>query len=451
MNTPSILFWTRYQVVLCLLLLLNFNSNAADRYWVGSGNWHDSSNWSASAGGAGGASIPDNLDVAIFDGGGDCNIETSINVMSMQIRDGFNNAISVIDSSIVLINCCGYTQANGTLTASSLSIMMVYGNMDISDGEFDHSGLLIIQPDPDFESIQQFIIRLVLNALINRFQPDIYMDFEDSVEPFEEIPARDPDPDGTGNGCFSNDWNAFYKTDICVAESRPLSDIAVERSDRYARAGSYSERFYIQPSPLDDWPPGEATHRVELAPQSNSPFNVPYEGDIVWYGASYYFPSDFVFAPDDISNDIRFIISQWQHGSPGSPSLSFEVHGDMIALAHKTGVSTDAEFHEPIPLETISRGEWMDFVIKVKWSQTNGVVEIWVNGEKKFDDQSIQTIYDDLDHGGRFKFGMYYWRWKEIESVEDSLEAGITYREIFIDEVRQYMGLEGYNTVVPSN
>jgi hypothetical protein len=40
----------------------------ADRYWVGgSGNWNSTSKWSATSGGASGASVPTASDNAIFD------------------------------------------------------------------------------------------------------------------------------------------------------------------------------------------------------------------------------------------------------------------------------------------------------------------------------------------------------------------------------------------------
>lgn len=40
----------------------------ADRYWVGnSGLWNDIDHWSATSGGAGGESVPDNEDDVIID------------------------------------------------------------------------------------------------------------------------------------------------------------------------------------------------------------------------------------------------------------------------------------------------------------------------------------------------------------------------------------------------
>ena len=60
------------QALLCFLLLIFVNhAQAVDRYWVGKGtatpSWSLSANWSATSGGAGGASAPGSSDNAYFD------------------------------------------------------------------------------------------------------------------------------------------------------------------------------------------------------------------------------------------------------------------------------------------------------------------------------------------------------------------------------------------------
>lgn len=62
---------------------------------------------------------------------------------------------------------------------------------------------------------------------------------------------------------------------------------------------------------------------------------------------------------------------------------------------------------------------------------------------------NIQTIYNNINNGGGYKIGLYYWRWKEKQSVQNSLNAGINYREIFVDEVKEYHGTNGYSIVAP--
>ena len=287
--------------------------------------------------------------------------------------------------------------------------------------------------------------------LSNSGVPDIQMGFEGSTEPYETMDDRDPDPNDSGNGCmYGKTWNPYYKFNVCIAPTVPTDHYAIEPSNAVARSGLNSLRFYLQPTPESLWPLGEATHRAELAPHHNSPIDrYPLEGEEFWYGLSYYFPSNFKFAPQSIANDIRFMISQWQHGSSGSPILSLEVIGDELYLQRKSGSSNNIDSYPPDAIATIQRGKWIDIVVRVVWSKTNGLAQAWVDGELSYDKSNIQTIYHNLNNGGGLKFGLYYWRWKELQSVQNTFDAGITYREIFIDEVHEYHGTNGYDVVAP--
>ncbi|NND33786.1 MAG: hypothetical protein HKN76_14445, partial [Saprospiraceae bacterium] len=102
-------------------------------------------------------------------------------------------------------------------------------------------------------------------------EAQIYLGFETSAEPYETMPPREPDPNGTGNGCMGGEsWNEFYKFNVCVSPTSPLSDYALERSSQYARHGGSSLRCFLRPTDIADWPLGEATHRAELAPHHSS-------------------------------------------------------------------------------------------------------------------------------------------------------------------------------------
>ncbi|MFZ6001109.1 MAG: hypothetical protein ACOYW3_11415 [Bacteroidota bacterium] len=61
----------RKLIISTLLLVASITSYSADRYWVAvaSGSWNLSTNWSATSGGPGGASVPGANDVAIFNSG----------------------------------------------------------------------------------------------------------------------------------------------------------------------------------------------------------------------------------------------------------------------------------------------------------------------------------------------------------------------------------------------
>ena len=161
------------------------------------------------------------------------------------------------------------------------------------------------------------------------------------------------------------------------------------------------------------------------------------------------FPEDFVFAPSNLESDLRFSIAQWQHGSEGSPIFALEVYGDQIAVARHKGESTSSQWIEPQFIGQIQRGKWLDLVVQIKWSKQDGSIRVWVDGEKKYDHSNIQTVYSNLSNGGGWKLGIYYWRWLEKQNVIRSLDNGIDHREIFIDEVREYLGADGLPVVTP--
>lgn len=105
----------------------------ADRYWVGgSGNWSDTARWSASSGGAGGASVPTSADNVIFDAGS--NVGTGTFTVTV---DGTSSAPSncadfstggaggALDGAMTLaFGSTGYLYCYGSLTfpASNLSL-----------------------------------------------------------------------------------------------------------------------------------------------------------------------------------------------------------------------------------------------------------------------------------------------------------------------------------------
>lgn len=92
----------------------------ADRFWIEgvSGNWNDTANWSASSGGAGGASVPGSADVAIFDlnGNGDCQLNVSIDVQKLDIRDSTATIDGATDNLNHSIGSGGLVSSGGTAT-----------------------------------------------------------------------------------------------------------------------------------------------------------------------------------------------------------------------------------------------------------------------------------------------------------------------------------------------
>lgn len=408
----------------------------ADRYWVATnpGDWNNTSNWSNVSGGNAGYPVPEDGDIAIFDSGSNANciISQNTEVAGVVIEASYNGVISLNPAITLTITNPGFSQTGGTFQSDS-GDLIIKGAFDVTGGLFLTDGILDID-----------------NPSNTSPAPDIWMGFESNEEPYETVPYRAPDPNDSGNGCLdATTWNTWYVRDVCVAPTCELDHFAIERSTLVSRSGQHSLRFYLQPTPPALWPQGEATHRAELSPKYNSPVNYPVEGEEVWYGLSCYFPNDFVFAPQNIEEDIRFAIAQWQHGSPGSSIVALEVIGNHMMVQRQTGSSENSTWVTPTSITTIQPGQWMDLVIRIKWSKTSGLIHCWVNGQLALSLDNIQTIYNNLSVGGGFKMGIYYWRWKELQSVQNTLNAGITHREIFLDEIRQYKGIDGYYSVTP--
>ncbi len=109
------------------------------RYWVGgAGNWSDAANhWSATSGGAPGASKPGASDTAIFDansGSGTCTINEAVNIKGLLMKNTYSGTITQ-GANTVTIGADNAVFSGGTFTGGSASIT-VNGSMTISGTAF---------------------------------------------------------------------------------------------------------------------------------------------------------------------------------------------------------------------------------------------------------------------------------------------------------------------------
>lgn len=91
---------------------------------------------------------------------------------------------------------------------------------------------------------------------------------------------------------------------------------------------------------------------------------------------------------------------QWHHtGSSGSPPLELYVYGEELRL--RVDASTD------VWKGTLSRGEWHDFVLHVKWSSDPkvGFVELWYDGAKALAKTHGRTLFAGQEN--YLKMGLY--------------------------------------------
>lgn len=114
-------------------------------YWVGGdGNWNDPAHWDTDSGGAGGdcdgGIYPGSDDTAVFDtnsAAANVTINTSVNVVSLQLQSGFSGVLSQGANTITIgTGTSGtYTQAAGTFTGGSSNIDL-NGSFTLSGGTF---------------------------------------------------------------------------------------------------------------------------------------------------------------------------------------------------------------------------------------------------------------------------------------------------------------------------
>lgn len=114
----------------CLLFLLVCISYATfgQRYWVAStaSNWNNTANWSATSGGAGGASVPVAGVVAIFDSGGtgNCTLDIAPTIGSISIS-GYSGSIDLNGNNLTISGSTASTFSSGTISNSGAAASVV--------------------------------------------------------------------------------------------------------------------------------------------------------------------------------------------------------------------------------------------------------------------------------------------------------------------------------------
>jgi len=153
-----------------------------------------------------------------------------------------------------------------------------------------------------------------------------------------------------------------------------------------------------------------------------------------WYGFSVYLEN----WVDDPAGEHIF---QWHpESSTGSAVLSLFTNEGMFTLVHQNGGSTSSQqFARPV-LGPLIRDQWVDFVLHVKWAaDDSGVIEIWVNGVKKY------NYRGQTDWGGQYiKLGINKFCW-----VDQCGPSTTDQRVMYIDAIRIGNEKANYNDVKP--
>jgi hypothetical protein len=119
----------------------------ADRYWVagGTGNYNSTTNWSATSGGASGASVPTTVDDVFFNassGAGIATINATSNCRSLNLT-GFTGTLNFnfnlnVNGTILNLGTGGYT-ITGTANLRLATTMTITSNGTIYQGNFEFS------------------------------------------------------------------------------------------------------------------------------------------------------------------------------------------------------------------------------------------------------------------------------------------------------------------------
>jgi hypothetical protein len=130
--------------------------------------------------------------------------------------------------------------------------------------------------------------------------------------------------------------------------------------------GHHAARFELRNGDKPKWSEGE---RAEVARYNKGMVR---EGDERWYQFSLRFSRTF-----PVVTGRYLVVMQW-HGDNNRPppmSLSVQGNGRLVLAGNSVGAPTKV-------IGDIARGQWVDYVVHVKFSRTRGWAEVWRNGIK---------------------------------------------------------------------
>lgn len=165
------------------------------------------------------------------------------------------------------------------------------------------------------------------------------------------------------------------------------------------RLGSYAVRLHTEPGDNNvhgsgDWERDD----LEKAPDAS----YCNEGQDEWWAISVLFPSDFVFPPAGSSGGAG--VFDFHHNADnGLPNFSVEMMpGSGMRIrgyggSQVNGGQYGVQIADPYgAVGDVTRNQWYDFVVHVKWSSnSDGLSEAWLNG-RKIESYSGATLYSGI-------------------------------------------------------
>lgn len=171
----------------------------------------------------------------------------------------------------------------------------------------------------------------------------------------------DPNPGSHVNDAYIigdylyDNGNSFYLSKTGVG-----SNPAIQYWGSAARAGTHVLNVYL---PSDS---GSVNTRTEVVTVPTINF-----GDLFYHGFSIYVPYTGFTAPTSWEAFGQF----WQHPDV-APPLALEFVANSDPLEYRIVYRNDTGFYE-IYRGEMPRGEWVDFIVRAKFSTSSGDIKVW--------------------------------------------------------------------------
>ncbi|MGP3984848.1 heparin lyase I family protein [Streptomyces sp. KR80] len=152
-------------------------------------------------------------------------------------------------------------------------------------------------------------------------------------------------------------------------------------------------------------------------------------------GQDRYYGQAIYIAPNWQFHDQNVTFQQWSPENPSGPWELMFIQNDELRYGGSGG------FRGTISKITNLRGTWIRIVTRLKFHETDGAIEIWVNGAKKVSRTGIPVL-PKTSKSIRWSSGIYCTGWR------DGLPSGQRVLSVFHDHARI---ASSYNLAEPAN
>lgn len=211
-----------------------------------------------------------------------------------------------------------------------------------------------------------------------------------------------------------------------------------------ARVGSYVMKSQLT---LDSPDP----ERTEVT-LSQSQYNFDVEAEY-WVGISIKLDNDFNDGRtfNDQGMLLQWHYRDWNYGDGYKPQpLLIRYNGDNVIVEHEFIDGSDTEQKTTLATLPPAYGQWVDWVVRVKFSDTAGIFQVWRNGTLVVDQVGIDNHLTERPDGAYMKFGLYSAQYDPSthNSWGNPMDPGAT-RTVYHDEVRIDDSTGSFESVVP--